>query len=146
MMLQVNSEFYTGWLDHWGDQHAVVDAQKVSRVLAEMLSMGANVNMYVSPNVLITSSRIWCTFVYNFLIENKCQDQTKIKDVLLLKMFAVYPVHIWFLQAELISIYAHIFPPNLRLQVSLVELTYDYAHLYCDGPLADQDVHIQRAN
>lgn len=50
MTLQVNSEFYTGWLDHWGDPHAVVDAQKVSRVLGEMLTMGANVNMYVSPN------------------------------------------------------------------------------------------------
>jgi len=49
-MLQVNSEFYTGWLDHWGDPHAVVDAQKVSRVLGEMLAMGANVNMYVSQN------------------------------------------------------------------------------------------------
>ncbi|XP_038576307.1 beta-galactosidase-1-like protein isoform X2 [Micropterus salmoides] len=43
----VNSEFYTGWLDHWQDQHAVVDAQKVSRVLGEMLTMGANVNMYM---------------------------------------------------------------------------------------------------
>uniref|UniRef100_A0A3Q3VTP2 Uncharacterized protein n=1 Tax=Mola mola TaxID=94237 RepID=A0A3Q3VTP2_MOLML len=43
----VNSEFYTGWLDHWGDQHAVVDIQKVSRALAEMLTMGANVNMYM---------------------------------------------------------------------------------------------------
>ncbi|XP_013885955.1 beta-galactosidase-1-like protein [Austrofundulus limnaeus] len=43
----VNSEFYTGWLDHWEDQHAVVDAQKVSRVLGEMLTMGANVNMYM---------------------------------------------------------------------------------------------------
>ncbi|XP_068428733.1 beta-galactosidase-1-like protein [Clinocottus analis] len=43
----VNSEFYTGWLDHWGDQHAVVDAQKVSRVLEEMLIIGANVNMYM---------------------------------------------------------------------------------------------------
>ncbi|MEQ2220908.1 hypothetical protein ILYODFUR_010396 [Ilyodon furcidens] len=43
----VNSEFYTGWLDHWGDQHAVVSAQKVSRVLEEMLTMGANVNMYM---------------------------------------------------------------------------------------------------
>uniref|UniRef100_A0A1A8IUQ5 Galactosidase, beta 1-like n=1 Tax=Nothobranchius kuhntae TaxID=321403 RepID=A0A1A8IUQ5_NOTKU len=43
----VNSEFYTGWLDHWGDRHAVVDAQKVSRVLGEMLAMGANVNMYM---------------------------------------------------------------------------------------------------
>lgn len=50
MVLQVNSEFYTGWLDHWGDQHAIVDAQKVSRVLGEMLTMGANVNMYVSLN------------------------------------------------------------------------------------------------
>uniref|UniRef100_A0A3P9GZ04 Galactosidase, beta 1-like n=1 Tax=Oryzias latipes TaxID=8090 RepID=A0A3P9GZ04_ORYLA len=43
----VNSEFYTGWLDHWGDQHAMVDARKVSRVLGEMLTMGANVNMYM---------------------------------------------------------------------------------------------------
>ncbi|XP_061579637.1 beta-galactosidase-1-like protein [Cololabis saira] len=43
----VNSEFYTGWLDHWGDRHAVVDAQKVSRMLGEMLTMGANVNMYM---------------------------------------------------------------------------------------------------
>ncbi|XP_070693908.1 beta-galactosidase-1-like protein [Pempheris klunzingeri] len=43
----VNSEFYTGWLDHWGDPHAVVNAQKVSRVLGEMLTMGANVNMYM---------------------------------------------------------------------------------------------------
>ncbi|KAG7227495.1 hypothetical protein INR49_005310 [Caranx melampygus] len=43
----VNSEFYPGWLDHWGDQHAMVDAQKVSRVLGEMLTMGANVNIYM---------------------------------------------------------------------------------------------------
>ncbi|XP_028993235.1 beta-galactosidase-1-like protein [Betta splendens] len=43
----VNSEFYTGWLDHWGDPHAVVEGQKVSRVLEDMLTMGANVNMYM---------------------------------------------------------------------------------------------------
>ncbi|XP_061547776.1 beta-galactosidase-1-like protein [Phycodurus eques] len=43
----VNSEYYTGWLDHWGDEHATVDTQKVSKELAEMLSMGANVNMYM---------------------------------------------------------------------------------------------------
>lgn len=43
----VNSEFYTGWLDHWGDQHAVVSTEKIMRVLAEMLIMGANVNMYM---------------------------------------------------------------------------------------------------
>lgn len=43
----VNSEFYTGWLDHWGDWHASVDTQRVSKVLEEMLAMGANVNMYM---------------------------------------------------------------------------------------------------
>ncbi|KAF7665232.1 hypothetical protein LDENG_00148860 [Lucifuga dentata] len=43
----VNSEFYTGWLDHWGDQHAAVDTQKVSRMLEDMLITGANVNMYM---------------------------------------------------------------------------------------------------
>uniref|UniRef100_A0A3Q3GBR6 Galactosidase, beta 1-like n=1 Tax=Labrus bergylta TaxID=56723 RepID=A0A3Q3GBR6_9LABR len=53
----VNSEFYTGWLDHWGDQHAVVNSQKVSRVLGEMLTMGANVNMYVSPHTLNVFTR-----------------------------------------------------------------------------------------
>ncbi|XP_051564790.1 beta-galactosidase-1-like protein isoform X1 [Myxocyprinus asiaticus] len=43
----VNSEFYTGWLDHWGDKHASVDTEKVSKMLGEMLSMGASVNMYM---------------------------------------------------------------------------------------------------
>uniref|UniRef100_A0A665WVG6 Beta-galactosidase-like n=1 Tax=Echeneis naucrates TaxID=173247 RepID=A0A665WVG6_ECHNA len=52
----VNSEFYTGWLDHWGDQHAVVDVQKVSRVLGEMLTMGANVNIAGEKNL-----SLWCS-------------------------------------------------------------------------------------
>ncbi|XP_053732178.1 beta-galactosidase-1-like protein isoform X1 [Synchiropus splendidus] len=43
----VNSEFYTGWLDHWGEPHASVDATRVSRMLGQMLAMGANVNMYM---------------------------------------------------------------------------------------------------
>ncbi|XP_058247195.1 beta-galactosidase-1-like protein [Hemibagrus wyckioides] len=43
----VNSEFYTGWLDHWGDDHTTVDTQKVSKMLRDMMSMGANVNMYM---------------------------------------------------------------------------------------------------
>ncbi|KAM4608570.1 beta-galactosidase-1-like protein [Polymixia lowei] len=43
----VNSEFYTGWLDHWGDKHAMVDTWKISIMLGEMLSMGASVNMYM---------------------------------------------------------------------------------------------------
>lgn len=43
----VNSEFYTGWLDHWGDEHAQVDTEKVCKMLGDMLSMGASVNMYM---------------------------------------------------------------------------------------------------
>ncbi|XP_055071324.1 beta-galactosidase-1-like protein [Misgurnus anguillicaudatus] len=43
----VNSEFYTGWLDHWGESHAYVETEKVSKMLGEMLAMGASVNMYM---------------------------------------------------------------------------------------------------
>ncbi|XP_072300484.1 beta-galactosidase-1-like protein isoform X2 [Eucyclogobius newberryi] len=43
----VNSEFYTGWLDYWGDPHAMVRIDKLIRGLTEMLVMGANVNMYM---------------------------------------------------------------------------------------------------
>ncbi|XP_046700571.1 beta-galactosidase-1-like protein [Silurus meridionalis] len=43
----VNSEFYTGWLDHWGEKHASVSTQSVSKMLREMMSRGANVNMYM---------------------------------------------------------------------------------------------------
>ncbi|KFV19171.1 Beta-galactosidase, partial [Tauraco erythrolophus] len=43
----VNSEFYTGWLDHWGYRHSVVPAQTVAKTLNEILARGANVNMYM---------------------------------------------------------------------------------------------------
>lgn len=42
---QVNSEFYTGWLDHWGHRHSVVPAQTVAKTLNEILARGANVNL-----------------------------------------------------------------------------------------------------
>ena len=42
---QVNSEYYTGWLDHWGEQHSTVDKQLVANSLDKMLALGANVNM-----------------------------------------------------------------------------------------------------
>lgn len=45
LILQVNSEFYTGWLDHWGSPHAVVSSALVAKSLNEILAMGANVNM-----------------------------------------------------------------------------------------------------
>ncbi|OHS97329.1 Beta-galactosidase [Tritrichomonas foetus] len=43
----VNSEFYTGWLDHWGDQHHKTDAESISSSLDKMLSMGGSANMYM---------------------------------------------------------------------------------------------------
>lgn len=42
---QVNSEFYTGWLDHWGSPHSVVPSAAVAKSLNEILAVGANVNM-----------------------------------------------------------------------------------------------------
>uniref|UniRef100_A0A8C7Y8N7 Galactosidase, beta 1 n=1 Tax=Oryzias sinensis TaxID=183150 RepID=A0A8C7Y8N7_9TELE len=43
----VNSEFYTGWLDHWGSRHSVVSPDLVAKSLNQQLAMGANVNMYM---------------------------------------------------------------------------------------------------
>ncbi|NXJ09049.1 BGAL galactosidase, partial [Odontophorus gujanensis] len=44
----VNSEYYTGWLDYWGGPHASTSAALVARGLADMLQLGANVNMQVA--------------------------------------------------------------------------------------------------
>ncbi|KAM8967012.1 beta-galactosidase [Pelodytes ibericus] len=43
----INSEFYTGWLDHWGEPHSVVATARVVTSLNEILAHGANVNMYM---------------------------------------------------------------------------------------------------
>ena len=43
----VNSEFYTGWLDHWGYPHSTVNTSQVAYVLNGLLGMGANVNLYM---------------------------------------------------------------------------------------------------
>lgn len=43
----VNSEFYTGWLDHWGEQHWTVQSEAVASALYDILARGANVNMYM---------------------------------------------------------------------------------------------------
>ncbi|XP_072416594.1 beta-galactosidase [Chiloscyllium punctatum] len=43
----VNSEFYTGWLDHWGKKHSVIKKEVVAKSLDEILALGANVNMYM---------------------------------------------------------------------------------------------------
>ncbi|XP_044311476.1 beta-galactosidase isoform X2 [Varanus komodoensis] len=43
----VNSEFYTGWLDHWGRPHSTVSSSIIAKSLSEILARGANVNMYM---------------------------------------------------------------------------------------------------
>ncbi|XP_040209272.1 beta-galactosidase [Rana temporaria] len=43
----INSEFYTGWLDHWGEPHSVVATDRIVKTLTEILDHGANVNMYM---------------------------------------------------------------------------------------------------
>lgn len=45
---KVNSEFYPGWLDNWGDQnHHTVDTEKVIHSFTKILEMKANVNFYM---------------------------------------------------------------------------------------------------
>ncbi|XP_011504191.1 PREDICTED: beta-galactosidase-like [Ceratosolen solmsi marchali] len=43
----VNSEFYSGWLSHWGESFQRVETKMVINVLDEMLSVGASVNIYM---------------------------------------------------------------------------------------------------
>ncbi|XP_071811924.1 beta-galactosidase-like isoform X1 [Apostichopus japonicus] len=43
----VNSEFYTGWLDHWGEPHQTLSTSIFTKSLDNLLSMGVNVNMYM---------------------------------------------------------------------------------------------------
>lgn len=43
----VNSEFYPGWLSHWEEPFQRVDTKKITKMLDEMLSLGASVNFYM---------------------------------------------------------------------------------------------------
>ena len=45
--LQVNSEFYTGWLDHWGSKHSTVGTVPLAHSLDLLLSYSnsTNINM-----------------------------------------------------------------------------------------------------
>ncbi|NWI04587.1 BGAL galactosidase, partial [Tichodroma muraria] len=51
----VNSEYYTGWLDYWGEAHASTSAVWVAQGLEDMLQLGASINMQVSPFLQLTS-------------------------------------------------------------------------------------------
>uniref|UniRef100_A0AAZ3R5Z9 Beta-galactosidase n=1 Tax=Oncorhynchus tshawytscha TaxID=74940 RepID=A0AAZ3R5Z9_ONCTS len=51
----VNSEFYTGWLDHWGEHHSTVSTAIVAKSLNEILAIGASVNLKSNVFLLIFS-------------------------------------------------------------------------------------------
>ncbi|KAK2163294.1 hypothetical protein LSH36_82g04009 [Paralvinella palmiformis] len=43
----VNSEYYTGWLDYWGQKWNYVPTTTVIKTMRDMLDMGASVNLYM---------------------------------------------------------------------------------------------------
>ncbi|NXI43342.1 BGAL galactosidase, partial [Galbula dea] len=43
----VNSEYYTGWLDYWGEAHASISSAQVAQGLEDILQLKASVNMQV---------------------------------------------------------------------------------------------------
>ncbi|XP_039221723.1 beta-galactosidase-1-like protein isoform X2 [Crotalus tigris] len=43
----VNSEYYTGWLDYWGEPHSMKSTTVVTQGLQKILELGANINMYM---------------------------------------------------------------------------------------------------
>lgn len=43
----VNSEFYPGWLDMWGEPHAEVDKESVAKTLDDLLAVNASVSFYM---------------------------------------------------------------------------------------------------
>nr|XP_045002833.1 beta-galactosidase-1-like protein isoform X2 [Jaculus jaculus] len=47
LLNRVNSEYYTGWLDYWGQNHSTRSSPDVTRGLESMLKLGASVNMYM---------------------------------------------------------------------------------------------------
>ncbi|XP_050453889.1 beta-galactosidase isoform X2 [Cataglyphis hispanica] len=54
----VNSEFYPGWLTHWGETFQRVKTKAVTKTLNEMLALGASVNIYMfygGTNFALTS-------------------------------------------------------------------------------------------
>lgn len=43
----INSEFYTGWLTHWGEPFQRVSTEAVVNTLDEMLARNASVNFFM---------------------------------------------------------------------------------------------------
>ena len=55
----MNSEFYTGVLDHWGQPHSETDMTRVAKSLDAILALGANVNLSVCAKVTLLVVWLW---------------------------------------------------------------------------------------
>ncbi|XP_006820858.2 beta-galactosidase-1-like protein 2 [Saccoglossus kowalevskii] len=40
-------EYWSGWFDHWGEQHHVLSTEEMEKVLVKVLDIGASVNFYM---------------------------------------------------------------------------------------------------
>lgn len=64
----VNSEFYPGWLTHWGETFQRVKTEAITKTLTQMLDIGASVNFYMfygGTNFGFTSGANGGAGVYN---------------------------------------------------------------------------------
>ncbi|OHS93327.1 Beta-galactosidase [Tritrichomonas foetus] len=43
----INPEYYTGWMDHWGEKHHTVSAEEIATYLDQQLSLNFSVNFYM---------------------------------------------------------------------------------------------------
>lgn len=70
----VNSEYYIGWLDIWGQRHAHVSSESAAATLDETLKMGANANMYMfhgGTNFGFTSGLSLPPMAYSFDVSSR---------------------------------------------------------------------------
>jgi beta-galactosidase len=43
----VNSEYYLGWIDHWGKPHSKKNITEILNPFVEMMKLNANINLYM---------------------------------------------------------------------------------------------------
>ena len=43
----INTEFYTGWLDFWGEEHSKLNTSEILKTFHEIMSLDANLNFYM---------------------------------------------------------------------------------------------------
>ena len=70
----VNSEYYSGWLDYWGQPHSKVSVKHAVGTLREILDLGANVNIYMAHGGTSFGFEAGANIAPNFLPEPTSYD------------------------------------------------------------------------